>query len=340
VNSEVTYTLLKASLDGEASPRDINALVNIAHRMAIIRLRQLISSGRLHLQSFPVRLESVALDCIAEVFERDADGRFVEIEDFFSADRDLGSLKPDDALYHFRTFLFRKLSDGIYRMYRENDPVLSKILRNLKLAVGRSKDVYLVERFGELFVIFGTECESGGEQTEYPFDELERDFASVAGSAKAAGEHLQRFVWLFSRHPEYRSFFALTDLAVIMKRTLVKSHDDPADSIVSGDEAPSVDLKAMVHESYGLLLKNLWNRYVSSGKLDETTFNAYGFALKDLLEDTFILSNGSECEYFDYLQRHSPELTRADYLHHHRTKFEYMAKLAKKAVRDRLVELL
>jgi hypothetical protein len=285
-------------------------------------------------------LESVALDCIAEVFERDADGRFIEIEDFFNADRDLGSLKPDDALFHFRTFVFRKLSDGIFRMYRENDPVLSKILRNLKLAVGKNNDVTLLERFGELFVMFGTEYENSAEQVEYPFDELERDFARLAGSAKTAEEHLRIFSRLFSQHCEYRGLLALTDLAVMVKRTMVKGQDDPGRATISGDDSTSIDLKTMVGESYIFLMKDLWVRYVPSGKLDETTFVVYGSALKDLLEDTFILSNGSECEYFDYLQRYSPDLTRPDYLRHHRTKFEYMAKLAKKAVRDRLVELL
>ncbi|MFH0992044.1 MAG: hypothetical protein V1799_18720 [bacterium] len=340
MNADYTYSLLKASLNGCATLREVNALIGIAHRMAIIRLRQLINSGRVHLQSLPVRLESVALDCIAEVFERDEESRFIELEDFFSEDRDLNSLSPDDALFHFRTFVFRKLSDGIFRMYRENDPILSKILRNLKLAVGKMRGLQIIERFGELFIVFDVSNERREQQAEYPIVELERDFARVVGKALSAGEYLRIFSRLFSQNKECRNFFALTDLAIVVKRTIVRRQAELGEATISGDSSTSVDLTNLFEESFAVLIKDLRVRYVLSGKLDETTFEAYGSALKDLLEDTFILSNGSECEYYDYLQRHSQELTRADYLRLHRTKFEYMAKLAKKAVRDRLVELL
>jgi hypothetical protein len=339
MNSNVTYSLLRLSLDGVASPRDINALVSIAHRMATMRLRQLINSGRLHLQSIPIRLESVALDCVGEVFERDNEGHFVELTDYFSGDRDLALLTPDDALFHFRVFVFRKLSDGIFRMYRENDPILSKILRNLKLAVGKSRDLRLIDRFGELFVVFEFSDDKSEPQAEYALDELERDFARVAGKASTAGEYLRIFARLFKQQKECRRFYALTDLAVIIKRTIVRGRAKSGQQS-TGADSTSIDLTALIEESYHILIKDLWLRYVRSGKLDEKTFAVYGSALKELLEDTFVQSDGSEFDYYEYLRRRSADLTHDEYLRFHRTKFEYMAKLAKKAVRDRLVELL
>ncbi len=111
-----------------------NAVVRRAYQLALVRLRQLMNSGRLHLHSFGIPVEGVAFDCIAELFQRDEEGRFVDIADYFSGDRSMDLMDEDEARHHFRVLVFRKLQDGISRLYRENDPILSRLIRNIKVA--------------------------------------------------------------------------------------------------------------------------------------------------------------------------------------------------------------
>jgi hypothetical protein len=115
--SDLTKTIagiLRSVLTDRAQLTDINALVKYAHHLAITRLRQLISSGRLHLQLFPLTLESTAIDCIAELFERDTDGRFIELKEFFVGPRSVELISDDKAVVYFHSLVFSKLRDGLF----------------------------------------------------------------------------------------------------------------------------------------------------------------------------------------------------------------------------------
>ncbi|MEW5800456.1 MAG: hypothetical protein AB1728_15785, partial [Bacteroidota bacterium] len=72
----------------------------------------------------------------------------------------------------------------------------------------------------------------------------------------------------------------------------------------------------------------------------EEHFTAYTEAISRMVKDTFLLNDGSEKKYGEYLQQQLPTITYEEYRVHHRKQFEYMAKLIKKEVRERLKELL
>lgn len=67
-----------------------------------------------------------ALDCIAEMFERDEDGNFLELHLFFSTERDIEKCPGEVTLSDFRSLVYSKLNDGIFRLYREYDPVYKR----------------------------------------------------------------------------------------------------------------------------------------------------------------------------------------------------------------------
>ena len=44
-------------------------------------------------------------------------------------------LDEEEATQQLRILVFSKVNQGLFRLYRENDPILARLIRNIKLAV-------------------------------------------------------------------------------------------------------------------------------------------------------------------------------------------------------------
>lgn len=343
VNAKNIEHVLPLLLSGTATHAEINDLVRIAHHFAVIRLKQLIGSGKLHLHSFPLTVESIAFDCIAEIFERDADGTFIELQHYFSGERHPQNALSDSLMIYFRSLVFTKLNDGIFRLYRENDPVFSKILRNIKNALDKVPDVVTEDRFGIVFLHFNSadiDVVLNAHLPEYPLDELEGELTGVFKNGDSSKIFLDKLKEIIIGQNEYRRMLSLFDCAFLLKRASA-FHKVPLDDIFSNDESMlGQDIQSSVLRTLQSIQRDLSKRYVLSGKFTSEQFNSYFRAIEEMIMDTFVRSDGGEKSYDQYLQQFMTDLTYDEYRTHHRVHFEYMVKLAKKAVKERLKELL
>ena len=140
---------LRACIGNPPTEQEANAVARLGYQFALVRLKQMIASGRLHLGSFQIALEGIAFDCIAELLERDSEGRFPELEEYFTGDLDLQDLEDFELEDHFRALVFTKVADGVFRLYRDNDPLLARIIRNLKAAVRADPAFRQVDRLAQ-----------------------------------------------------------------------------------------------------------------------------------------------------------------------------------------------
>ncbi|MEW5798914.1 MAG: hypothetical protein AB1728_07880 [Bacteroidota bacterium] len=302
-------------------------------------MKQLLGSGRLHLQSFPLTLESTAIDCIAELFERDSDGVFIELEHFFCVERDLTQLSDDDVAAYFRAIVFTKLHDGLFALYRENDPVLSKILRNVKAEIQKNSSFEIIQSLGISIIACRTLDERFHLQ-EVQLETVERHFGDTVRDSTSIGDYLRAFQQMMAREKDIRPSFPLIDFCVAIKRHMMH-RKIPLTTVLSSDESTfHHDATILIDQAVAHMRKQLHERYVNKNKLSELHFNSYMEAISSLVYDTFILSDGSEKKYGEYLQQQLPTITYEEYRLYHRKQFEYMAKLVKKEVRERLRELL
>lgn len=340
VNPKHIEHLLPLILNGTASNVQINELVRIAHHFAVIRLKQLIGSGKLHLQSFPLSVESIAFDCIADIFERDGDGTFIELKQYFSGDRDPHTNSAELIISYFRSLVFTKLNDGIFRLYRENDPVFSKILRNIKIALGKSDEIVSLERFGIHYVNFDPKDDKHSHLPEFPLEEIEQEIIGIFQKGDSTALFLKKITETVQSQTEYRRTLSLFDCALLFKRASA-FHHVPLDDIFSAEnDLMGEDINSIVVNTLQIVQRDLAKRYVLSGKFTDREFMQYYSAIEEMIMDTFVRSDGSEKSYDQYLQKHMEGLTYQDYRSVHRVHFEYMTKLVKKAVKERLKELL
>jgi len=334
------HTLLKLVISNQANYREINELVKLTHQIAMVRLRKLITSKHFHLYTYPMNLESIAFDCLAELFARDNNNVFMEIDYYFSGEREIEKLHPDDVLFHYRQLIFRTLSDGIFRLYRENDPILSKIIRNLKLTAVKIERTSLFDRWGDVYVAFGKQFEEYEHLQEFPLEELEQQCGLILGARQNSLPMLTAIQYIFENQSLYRRSFPLVSIALIIKRSLSHSRRPLQEYTEVYDPSLSLDIHSILKGVLDSSEIELRKRYFINGKLNKEEFEMYISALHKLLSDTFIQSDGSAREYYEYIREYNPAMTYEQYREQHRTRFEYAAKIAKKKVRDALQDLL
>jgi len=331
-------SLLRSVLEKKKSIYEINELIYFAHQLASTRLKQLIKRGKLHFRTSS--LDLLAFDGIAELFERNNDGEFILLQNYFVDENALDQLTEEDAVHHFRSLVFTKLNDSISRFYRENDPVLSRIIRNIKSAVKKSSSINKIERFGEAFLFTCRISERNDHLPEIPITEFENLLLNDLKSNWKTSAFLNSAFEILNNQKLYRKFYSLIDLALIFKR-FISQGDIPIDNLSSPDyELLQNDLKMIIEKVLKQSYLDLHNRYVSKEKLTESKFNKYFSAISMIIYDTVILSDGDVKNYFDYLSEQIPEITYEQYRTEDRIQFEYLTKLTKDAVKERLKELL
>ena len=330
-------SILRSILAGEKDPAQINELIRHCHKLATVRIKQLLVNGKLHLQSFPISIESAALDCIAELFTRDHDYQFIELQDYFSGKND-PTLLDDILMYQsLRMLVFRKLHDGIFRLYRENDPILSKILRSIKLAISKDNRAVLFERFGLSYVCYSTREDRNDHLSEYNLDDLEKRISELLKGSVNTKKYLQ-ILFEVLNDPESQNSRALSiiDTAVVLKRISLSQNDMAPQSVVLDEEMMLADAESYIKESLVRARLLLYDKYVTKDKITEAVFHDYFEAIQQIIVDTFIQNDGSQKSYYDYLKLLNKELNYDEYRNNHRVRFEYMVTLAKTYVRDDL----
>jgi hypothetical protein len=332
--------LLQNILSEHPSEAMITATVRYAYRLAHIRLQQQLHSGKLYLQSFSINVEGTAFDCIADLFQRNDEGQFIELLDYFSDERALEHCDEAETQHHFRILVFRKLQDGIIRLYKEHDPILSKTLRNIKLAVQSSLHIHMLDRLGVTYLYTCVPEDRLDHLPEMPMDNIEPDMALRFRLGMKTQEFLTVFFDLLQQQSHYRRFYSVLDLAVLLKRLFSKARIPVYDIVRMDESLLEFDIHRIVNDSIRDVHNVIYTRYVQSQKISEELFHSYTHALSELLEDVFIHNNGSDVSQPEYLKRHIPDLTTEQYRAVHRTNFEYFVRIAKTMTKQRLRELL
>lgn len=326
--------LIKSAINGKITPFEINQLVKIAHQFAAIRLTQLIRNQKITFDIYPHTINSVALDCIAEIFEMDEENRFPELMIYFSNEKDPYKVSEEQTLINFRALVFSKLNDGIFRIYRENDPVTSKIIRNIKLAIKKSGTIKTFERFGETFISASDNIHF--HLPIFPLQEIESELLHLFHKKVDIKTALYELCRLLDTNINYRNFISLLDAALMIKNIYLKIDSVSPVSFTIDTDLLDMDVKSIVEDSINEITLIMKEKYLFKKKLTDIEFTCYMRAISQLLANTYIFNNGVESSYFDYLKENLPDLTYDEYRKKHRIHFEYIAKLSKKRVTENL----
>jgi len=330
-------SLISDAVSVPPPPRAVEELIACCRKIAVVFLRKKEQHGRLNLRILGLNLEDAAIDCISELFSRDESGSLIQIKTYFdglAADQ----LSEQDLLIHLRRIVFSRVNQSIFKRYKEADPSLGKILRNLKLALQTMQMFRIVDRFGEPCLIPAT-----GETLEHlpaldasDLDSLLRRYAHGNEDIPTLLAHLSRAL----REQSAASRIVPLMAAAQTIRTLYETAQCPDEPGGTGDDLLASDTAVIIDRTWRKFRRDYAREYVGTSKLPQETYDKYFEVILEHLTLRFLRHDGEDCSYYKSLQALLPGLTREEYLHRHKARLEYLSRIVTAAVISELKEQL
>lgn len=315
-----------AVLLSDAPSREvIESIILESHRLAQALLRKRVRHGQLSTSFFDLSIEDLALDCIADLFERDARGRFPQLRSYFTS---VSWQKLDEAGLHIalRRLIFSQVNDGLFRRYRQADPNLSKIIRNLKIAARSNPDGALISRNGQTWLIADPDGRLNGRPLAPP-ELVDIHLTSFIEGTVEMPTILAGMIACFREWPHYANGYPLVQLAKAVRSSLIRLQAVEQHRETATDRALlSDEVQRAIAWAVEKVKADLHATYVANKKVDAATFDHYFRAVQDVIQHEYVAETGSATSYHEALQRYLPDLSMAAYRREHRNKFEYIAK--------------
>jgi hypothetical protein len=318
---------LPGVLDVPAEPKSVNAVIRVAHAFALSGLAAKRSTGLLS-QLHGLSLDDLAYDCIADLFQQGADGEFQQLRTYF-AGFDIEQMEAEQLAVLFRRLVLGKVSNGVFRLYNEIDPVLGRILRNIKLGIASLKSFDETDRFGEP-CIAPTLCDELNHLRPVERDQLIEGLgAMISGSERipdllsALSVYLRgqsihsRVVPILQAALAFRELFAL-------RLPAEEQVENPVEVMIESDTERSIICASRA-------IQTEYERvYIDTEKIPHSTWEAYFAIIETSLRKKFCRDDGSDFSLFRGMQEQVPNLSRKEYQRLHRSKLEHLHRLVEK----------
>lgn len=316
---------IKNCVSGKYSFRESRCVIDHAHTIALAYLRMKVVSGHLYSHKGEL-LEDLAWDFIAELFERNNEGSFVVLADFFSLSA-LNHSSGDEINQQFRRIIVTKVDDNIFRSNGEKDPSLKKIIRNLKNAVKNTAFEKSIEiKNGYISILHDNNHHDSGLLS--PTDVLETELCSRIRETSQMPEILSEIVTILEDSRLVHNKLSLVAVAICIRNAFVHVHNSYEDDEVG--EHPSQILHRQTAEkridfSAQKVKKSLGQKYVHKGVLTQNELDSFMLAVKEILR-LELVDKHAEANHFDCLKLYHTEIGYAHYREQYRPVLEYLVK--------------
>jgi hypothetical protein len=370
LKGEEIYELLRKVVSGSFSERELIQLVNLFQEISLSYLRYLQILGRRIGGGEPDQLselENIALDCVAPLFRRDRQGRFVILRAYFGEDlKGYDPERPLEILADVRRLVVKKTKQELSRIFRERDPEGARLLRNIRVAVRTSKDLHIFREAGKDWLCWRRDAvaelnleldalagdletvhaapRSGGLRRDLPLipaAELRARFLSVHSANDPVPISLRKMLEIVGESPEYQNCIPVDMAAWVMREVHARLlHAHMREEARTGGPFEHVQNRE-IGEAVAAVDALLWEklkRYVWRQKLPPKVAEAYRCALRDVIQDE--LDPHQRLSYYRQLKHYLPDLDYLEYRNRHRSIFEYLAKLGRQELAQRLRHLI
>ncbi|MBX2990103.1 MAG: hypothetical protein KF749_02935 [Bacteroidetes bacterium] len=300
------------------------------HKIAIAYLYTKQKSGRLAGFLLHLSLEDFAVDCIAELFERDKENKFTRLVDYYS--QFSIAAMDETALYGItRRLVFSEVSNRIFKAYGESDPNLRKLIRNLKDTKSSSRaSVKLVN--DKWWVCFGDANPSAFTLPLIPPELLEVYLVPLVSANRNLRVLLNDLTKQLADQACYSRAFPLVGFAQILLSAFESLGE--MSSIASEDDRSfeQQELRTFLEECIATVKFDKKQSYVGKNKIEETMYCIYFDVISESLEAEFIHNDGDGTSLFARLADKCDNLSRETYHAVHRVFLEYLLKETRAAL--------
>lgn len=329
------HALLGAVLSGTCTPAQASAFINLCHKFALAYLRASGVRSGYEARSVGISLDQLAFDAIADLFARDPEGSFHQLRRYFERLGSFGDLSEDQVVSALRRLIFSVVKNHRYRTFQQTSPSLARISRNVKLALKKHPLLRLTRQHGMPAVSLRVQPKRREGLPELPIEFLIAEFFAGGHRETNLRRILDTLAGVFQEQELYAGSVHLVQACELVQTALgLTEHADAPP--VSDEPIAEWELRSLIDHVVRTLDAGPIAGYVRKGKLTSNTAQSYGSALAEILELTFCSNDGEEHSYYAVMRKHMSGLGRKAYVEDHRPLFEYLAKTAKAAMREKL----
>ena len=331
-----TPTPLRSLLECIVGPAPTRLAINQfflhCQQEAVSKLRFNSKAARLMAELGISRLDDLATDALAPVFEQNRDGALPEIQRYFCGYLDWAVLTETQLQEEVKRMIGSVLQDAFFAYHRTIDPSLAKIIRTFKRWISHDPTLTLVTRGKHRFVVCkGTAGLCWSSPTA---DELAAALLPAMKGRHTPQAALTAVAKLMRTRLEWTAGIKLSTIALAYRASLnallraqEKSSQDEAD-------LSHVDLTGLLDHAVTHKLTPLTQKYVREGKMTHSLAGAMQQGVQLRLEATMYAHTSDIDTHFEAFRKVVPGTTRAEYLAQHRNIFEYLHQVTQTHVRD------
>jgi len=326
---------LLSGMAGKATRLEIARVVEESHHIALAYLRVATYGVRYMLRKSGVNIEDLAYDAIADLFAQGDTGSLPVLAQWWNSLPSSERADADKSFLAFRRLVIGAVHQRVFQMYRDVDPHLAKIIRNIKIALKRHPSVERGNEGGAMLLI-PRSCRSLRlHLPPMPHELLLPELFDAIRLRSSLKEMLGVLGRVLRAQTDYRRTVTIVEAAALIREVYLS--DAQYTTVADRPEGLSEDeIRAMVAKTLDGVLETILANYRRRGAVSPPESDAHASALSDILRITYLDGSGRDGSYFDALKRHLPSLTKGTYREKHRVILEYLVKSATKDIRRRL----
>jgi hypothetical protein len=312
------------------SPAGLRDFVSLCTKIADSHLRRKYFRVQPLVRSFCGSTRDMALDCIADLFQRNEEGVLVQVKTYFGGINWRSSSEQELMAFLCR-LVFSKTNIGIFRMYTEQDPIFSKLLRNIKLSLNTFHNFTLVECFGEHY-LQPAGCEALGHLPQVDAAYLKSILGAGSSTDTTIPALMARLSHALREQSDYRRLVPLMMLVRVLKSYFIEEEGPAAHVTLPEDAFLLREAAGLIREQCEAVKREMWKQYVDTGKVEQNVYEGYFEVIEPLLSDKLIGNDGDVLSYYQRLKSKWPDLNEAQYRRKERSRFEYLVRITEQRV--------
>jgi hypothetical protein len=296
--------------------------------LAITSLKYSIIEGSKNQGYIGLTKNDVAYDCIADLFHKNEEGRFIKLDAYFSS-FNIEGISNQEIVSLFRRIVSSRVQQGLFHIYEETDPSLGKILRNIKHSIHQLQNYDQFERFGETHIapIHG---EIAGHLPVIDLQTLVQEFSPYVNGSESIPQLLAKLSLFLSEQNAYRRSIPLLTVAIAFRTFYAKdlSTDFPS-AYKFEDNLDIDDAVSVITESCERIKQKMKSTYLDKNKISEELYKIYFEVAQINVNFVLLNANGEDTSLFGALKNIFPQLTPKEYAQNHKNTLEYLTRLCK-----------
>ncbi len=322
--------LIKSICSSEQNYFLVKELFNICHKLAVVHLRNKYQNGYQLIFRFGLTLEDIALDCVAELFRRDDKNNFIEFNNYFNKLR-VEEFDDTTGIIYLRRLVCGQVEQRLFRIKREYDPSLGKIIRNIKLTIDNTPLLKIDKYFEQKIITLSDYSLSNDFNPVQSIELLRITLHSISIRNITLRNILNEIGVYLSELEEYKKIIPVVELALIIRTiSLSKTFSQTETSLE--ENITSVDLEQITQQVLEKMKKIIGETYIKKSKLSDDDAAKYLNALNNIICEAYSIYPSQTDHFYEHLTNYFPGLTKEGYMENHRTKFEYLVKIAKQEI--------